>query len=223
MQVAIYTRCSTDETRQDIETQISECQRYCQAQGWTYKIFQEYETAYKDNNKRKIFEQLLDKLRMKEFNCLMVYMLDRFSRQTPTKVVSDLHKIVQAYGCRFISLKEGIDSNNEMWQILMMVFAWMSNNYSKMLSLRIREAIVSQKKKGEYTGGRPRKEIDINKVRDLYNQTKSLRKTAESYNQGRYKNNRISRYYVHQVIKSPVRKTILEIPALSPTQGINNL
>ncbi len=90
-----------------------------------------------------------------------------------------------------------------------------------MLSLRIREAVANQKRKSEYTGGRPKKEIDIEKVKELYNQTKSLRKTSESYNQGKYKNNRISRWYVQKVI-SPVRKAPPEILVPSPIQGVNN-
>jgi len=201
MKVAIYARCSTDESRQDTENQIKECQRYCQAQEWSYEVFQEYETAYKENGKRKIFEDLLDKLRRREFDCLMVYMLDRFSRQTPTKIVSDLHKIVEDRGCRFISLKEGIDSKNEMWQILMMVFAWMANNYSKMLGVRIKDAIANQKRKGEYTGGRPRKHIDTDRVKNLYKKTNSLRKVAAIYNQGLPRRNRISHLTVKRAVK----------------------
>ncbi len=176
--VAIYARCSTDESKQDVENQINACKRYCEVQGWPYEIFQEYESAYK-GNKRKVFEESLERIRIKEFNILMVYMLDRFSRETPTKIVSDLHRIVEEYKCRFISIKEGIDSNNDMWQIIMMIFAYMANNYSKMLGIRVREGIKHKKEIGKYKGGRPRKDIDIGKLKAVAKQgSLGLRKIA---------------------------------------------
>ncbi|MFA5090864.1 MAG: recombinase family protein [Candidatus Omnitrophota bacterium] len=199
--VVIYARCSTDESRQDVENQISICKRYCDSQGWAYQIFQEYESAYK-GNKRKAFEEVLERVRLKEFNILMVYMLDRFSRETPTKIVSDLHRIVEEYKCRFISVKEGIDSNNDMWQIVMMIFAYMANNYSKMLGIRVREGIKHKKEQGKYKGGRPRKEIDIDKLRRITKQGNlGLRKIAQEYNQELPKKDRISYGKVKRVLQ----------------------
>ena len=69
IRAAIYARCSTDESRQDVENQINICKRYCDSQGWPYQIFQEYESAYK-GNKRKVLDELLEKIRLKEFNIL---------------------------------------------------------------------------------------------------------------------------------------------------------
>ncbi len=205
IRIAIYARCSTDESRQDVENQINICKRYCEAQGWAYQIFQEYESAYK-GTRRKVFEEALEWIRLKEFNVLMVYMLDRFSRETPTKIVSDLHRIVEEYKCRFISVKEGIDSNNDMWQIIMMIFAYMANNYSKMLGIRVREGIKHKKEQGKYKGGRPRKatRVDVEEIRKIYVEIGSLRKTAERYNESRYKDNRISRTYVKRVLEGNI-------------------
>ena len=36
VKAAIYARCSTDESRQDVATQLSELRRYCEACGWAY-------------------------------------------------------------------------------------------------------------------------------------------------------------------------------------------
>lgn len=201
IKVAIYARCSTNESKQDVENQINICKRYCDSQNWAYQIFQEYESAYK-GNKRKVFEEALERIRLKEFNVLIVYMLDRFSRETPTKIVSDLHRIVEEYRCRFISVKESIDSNNDMWQIIMMIFAYMANNYSKMLGIRVREGIKHKKEQGKYKGGRPRKEIDIEKLRRIAKQSNlGLRKIAQEYNLNLPKKDRISYVYVKRVLQ----------------------
>ncbi|MEW6008858.1 MAG: recombinase family protein [Candidatus Omnitrophota bacterium] len=204
MKVAIYARCSTDESKQDVENQISICKRYCESQSWPYQIFQEYESAYK-GNKRKVFGELLEQIRVRQFNVLMVYMLDRFSRETPTKIVSDLHRIVEEYKCRFISVKEGIDSNNDMWQIIMMVFAYIANNYSKMLGIRVKEGIKYKKEIGKYKGGRPKKEIDLVRLKDIARQDGlSLRKIALRYNQNLSKKERISYVQVKRLLQKPL-------------------
>ena len=41
--VAIYARCSTDETRQTVDVQLVELRRYCEAFGWAYQEFSEYD------------------------------------------------------------------------------------------------------------------------------------------------------------------------------------
>ncbi len=203
MRIAIYARCSTSESRQDVENQISICRRFCDSQGWASEIFKEYESAYR-SKERKIFNQVLERIRLREFDGLVVYMLDRFSRETPTKTVSDLHKIVEQYGCRFISVKEGIDSQNDMWQIIMMVFAYMANNYSKMLGIRVKEGIARKKEKGEYSGGRPRKQIDQARLkRILKKKGLGLRRIAGEYNRDLPKSQQISYISVKRALQKP--------------------
>ncbi len=201
MRVAVYARCSTNESKQDVANQIDVCKRYCESQGWAYEIFQEYESAYK-TKRRKILDDVMERIRLREFNGLMVYMLDRFSRETPTKIVSDLHKIVENYGCRFISVKEGIDSHNDMWQIIMMVFAYMANNSSKMLGVRVKEGIARKKQKGQYKGGRPLKKIDESRLKRISRKGNlSLREIAKEYNEGLTKKQRISYVSVKRVLQ----------------------
>lgn len=201
VRVAIYARCSTNESRQDVENQTTICERYCKAHGWDYQTFQEYESAYRARS-RKIFEDVLERVRLREFDGLMVYMLDRFSRETPTKIVSDLHRIVEQDGCRFISIKENIDSQNEMWQIVMMIFAYMANNFSRMLGIRVREGIEHKKSKGEYRGGRPQKRIDTGRLKKVVkDRTLSLRQIAMAYNHSLPKKQQISYVSVKRLLQ----------------------
>ena len=197
---AIYARCSTNESRQDVNNQIDVCKRFCDSHQWESEIFCEYESAFRAK-KRPVFEDLLRKLQAREFDVLVVYMLDRFSRETPTKVVSDLHRIVEQYGCRFISIKEGIDSKNEMWQIVMMIFAYMANNFSKMLGVRVREGISRKKSQGQYKGGRPRKRIDAARLKRIAKKGLGLRRIAEEYNWGLPKKRRISYISVKRALQ----------------------
>jgi len=199
---AIYCRCSTTEEKQDVQSQVDACTKYCEAQNWTYQVFSEYESAFR-LKRRLVFEAMLERLRLKEFNVLLVYMLDRFSRQKPTQIVSDLHRITDMHGARFISLKESIDSEQPMWEILMMVFSFMAHSFSKTLGIRVREGIRLKKAKGEYHGGRPTKHVDTNRLMALVNGDKlSLRKLAAAYNAGLPKNQWLSHQKVRRLLPS---------------------
>jgi len=208
----IFVRVSTDEkdNKQDLTNQINICKKYAESNGWDYEIVEERTSAYNGKH-RKIYEKSLERIRLKEFNIVMVYMLDRWSRSTPTKVVSDLHKIVEDYGCRFISIKESIDSNNDMWQIIMMIFAYMANNYSKMLGVRVKEGIALKRKKNPKTHwGRPLVKTDADYIKILREKKRmSWKQIYNEINKDKPKKKVISiptirrRYASKRVVKSP--------------------
>ena len=77
MKALIYGRCSTDETRQDVEIQLKELRRYCEHQGWAYDETFEYGSGYK-GDQPKLFEKI-EKIKMGYYGVLLVYALDRFS------------------------------------------------------------------------------------------------------------------------------------------------
>lgn len=200
LKVLIYARCSTTDLRQDVGSQIDACKKYCDAQNWQYEILQEYESAYTDKP-RKIFNQALERIRLKEFSILMVFMLDRFSRQTPTKIVSDLHIVVEQYHCRFISIKENIDSATPMWELVMMLFGFMAHNFSRMLGIRVKAGIANKKSQGKYFGGRPRKKINLQKIKALRKQGFGLRSIAREYNKDLPKKQQVSYVSISKLLK----------------------
>jgi site-specific DNA recombinase len=180
MNAVIYARCSTDEDHQDVDKQIKECQRYCQAYAWPCEVVQEYVSGFKDV-KRPGFEAMLEAIRLKKYDALIVYDLSRFSRQEPYIANEELDRIVHRYGCRFISLADSIDSQDEIkWHIVRAIMVWQSHNYSKKLSESIKAGIRNKKDKGLYTGGRPKISLRINKydVLKAYNLTGSYRKAS---------------------------------------------
>ena len=72
-----------------------------------------------------------------------------------------------------------------MWEIVMMIFAYMANSYSKMLGIRVREGILAKKAKNQYHGGRPEKKVDTDRLNAILgNGRRSLRKLADDYNLG---------------------------------------
>jgi DNA invertase Pin-like site-specific DNA recombinase len=195
MKVALYARCSTNETRQDVEVQFSELRRYCAAYGWEATEFFEYDSGYK--GEQKVLRELLDRIRKKEFSVLMVHSLDRFSRQPPTKTEVWLAFIV-AEKCRFISLQEHLDSENEMmWFAMKGLWSYFAHLFSRKLSEKIRSTVRRNGVTKSYRGkkwGRPAVEIDRDLVLRLHESGRSIRAIAAEMN--------LSRSLVHSVLKS---------------------
>jgi len=201
-----YSRCSTTEKLQDTKLQEKELIRYCEAYGWSYDTVSEYSSGFKYDRQPKL-QEVLEKIRLKHYDVLIVSSMCRFSRQHPKKTNALLDLIVYNYGCRFLALQNGIDSDNELtWNCTKGMFVYFANIFSQNLSEKIRNGIESKKSKGKYLGGRPRKngKVNIPEVKRLYADTSSLRKTASLYNQTRYKDNRISYQYVRRVLSGAI-------------------
>ena len=181
----IYARCSTDESRQDTETQLGELRRYCTAFGWPFDEVSEYDSGFKGTQPK--LQALLEQIRRKEYDVLLVYSLDRFSRQAPSKVNRLLDAIVERDGCRFISRQEGIDSENELvWNAIRPLFSWFAFVYSRNLSEKIKAGIRTKREKGVYRGGRPAKQIDAERLKTLRLSDNGYgwRRLTQAYNQG---------------------------------------
>jgi len=94
----IYIRVSTDE--QDPKNQLADCIKYCKEKGW--EILRIYEdkgiSAYKENVRRPQFEQMLEDAKKREFQHIVVFDLDRFSRQEEIKVLEQIKTLRMLYG-----------------------------------------------------------------------------------------------------------------------------
>jgi site-specific DNA recombinase len=212
MKAVLYSRCSTDEIKQDVEVQLKELRRYAEAYGWECEEVAEYGSGYKGEQPK--LKEVLERIRKKEFNVILVYSMDRFSREHPKKVNALLDVIVYTYGCRFIAIQQSIDSDNEMvWNVIKPLFTYFANVFSKNLSDKVSKGIARKKEKGEYGGGRPEKKADLKLLKQLYDQTGSLRKAAELYNlQQQTKKGKIS--YV--TASSLLKKHSDTLPSITP-------
>jgi len=76
MKAIIVNRCSTDETKQDVELQTKPCVEYCQKQNWDYNV-----VAYYGSASKKIpdeLEKVLDAITRREYQAIIVFSMDRF-------------------------------------------------------------------------------------------------------------------------------------------------
>ena len=207
MKVLIYARCSTDEAHQDVEVQLKELRRYCEHQDWSYDEVSEYGSGYKGDQPK--LKDKIEQIKLGHYQIMLVWSMDRFSREHPRKVDDLLNQIVYDYKCRFIAKADDIDSQNEIkWHIMRHMLTYFANVFSRKLSERVKGGIARAKEKGTYNGGRPSKKdrVDIAELKEIYANTNSFRKAADLYNITRYGANRISRTYVSRVICKDIKK-----------------
>ena len=199
MRAILYARCSTDELKQDVEVQLKELRRYCDAYGWQYDEVYEYCSGYKGDQPR--LAEIIEKIRLKHYDVMLVHSIDRFSREHPSKTDETLNRIVHLYKCRFISLAEGIDSEDEVkWHIVRHLFTYFANMFSRNLSIKVKNGIKNKKDKGLYSGGRPKKNIDHTRLLDIIRTGLSVRKATEVYNSGLPKKSWISKSKMAQAL-----------------------
>ena len=214
VRAVIYARCSTDESRQDTENQLRELRRYCEAFGWTFDEVSEYDSGFKGTQPK--LQAVLERIRHKEYDVLVVFSLDRFSRQHPSKVNALLDRLVYQYNCRFVSVQEALDSQDEVkWHIVRPLFAYFANVFSRNLSEKIKLGIKTKREKGIYRGGRPRKAVDPDRLKALLltRDGDGWRKLAQRYNEGLRSDQQVSFSLLRKVVQQ------LQFANQQPTNG----
>lgn len=107
----IYNRVST--TEQNPELQIKECEDFCKSKGWeVIDILQEQASAFKDETKREKFNQMIKRAKKGEFDHIVVWNMDRFSRQPEEEVLKLVKKLNLLYGVDINSV------NGDLWSEL---------------------------------------------------------------------------------------------------------
>lgn len=101
---AIYCRVSTQD--QTLEQQKAPLIKYCQEQGWEYDIFEEKISGAKDS--RPQLGLMMDRIRSRAYNKVLVYKLDRLGRS-----LKHLLQLVEEFNnkdVQFICLNPSVDT-----------------------------------------------------------------------------------------------------------------
>jgi len=154
MRAIIYARCSTDEKKQDVDVQLKKLSEYCNERGYNFDEKSEYDTGSKHIPQE--LRNIMELIGNGYYNLFIVFDLSRFSRLHPRTSTKMMDWIVE-HKCRFLSLQENLDSDNEMlWHTIRYYFNYFAWLYSKNLSEKVKQGIANKKEKGLYKGGRPK-------------------------------------------------------------------
>ena len=148
----IYARYSSDnQTEQSIEGQLRVCEEY--ARSHDILILDTYidRAMTGTNDNRADFQRMIKDSAKQEWNYVLVYKLDRFSRD---KYATAIHKkTLKDNGVKLISATEHIPDTPEgiIFESMLEGYA---EYYSAELSQKVRRGMNETRQKGHYTGGK---------------------------------------------------------------------
>jgi DNA invertase Pin-like site-specific DNA recombinase len=150
MKVAIYVRVSRIDLNP--ENQLVELEKYAKAMNWEYKVFEEKESTRKT---RPIKKEVFDRACKKEFDCILIYKLDRWARSLQ-ELINDF-TILQNNKVEFRSIGENIVLNQDPRNMLMIHMLGAFAEFERaMIRERTMSGLARARAEGRI-GGRPRK------------------------------------------------------------------
>ena len=143
----IYARVSTGE--QNVDNQIKELKIMQNLQN--YMLIGTYiDTVSGGSANRPEFQRMLDDARLRKFDVILVWSLDRFSREGINNTLSYL-KHLKNHGVGLKSLKEPwMDtSDTGMGELLIAIFSWVAAQERKRISERTKAGLVGKTNVGK--------------------------------------------------------------------------
>ncbi len=192
IRIAIYCRVSTRDKGQDPENQFKQLREFAKAQGW--QIVREFiDQASAKNSDRIEFKKMLEAASRHEFDLILFWSLDRFSREGALATLQHLQRLTD-YGVGFRSFTEAyLDSCGMFREAVISILAVIAKQERLRLSERTLAGIrryredfeqgkigrSKQSKSGKNLPiGRPKVIFDRQKVQELRKNGLSLRQIA---------------------------------------------
>lgn len=156
MKVAIYCRVSDkDQTNLNQEIRLKE---YADKNGWQYTIFHEVESSRKT---RPIKAKVLDMLRKRQFDAVLIFKFDRWARST-LELVSEMQELTDK-GIGFISFYENLDLTTPTGRMHFTIIAAFAEFEREMIRVRTMEGLNRAKAQGKKLGRPTKLDIQLRK------------------------------------------------------------
>jgi DNA invertase Pin-like site-specific DNA recombinase len=154
MRVAIYARVSTG--KQDTENQAAQLREFASGQGWDVVAeFTDVVSGMKDERQRPQFKRMFESASRREFDLVLFWALDRFSREGVLPTLHHLQRL-DGYGVAWRSFTEQyLDSTGVFKDAVISIMATIARQENIRRSERIRAGLARTKAQGTKLG-RPR-------------------------------------------------------------------
>ena len=178
MRAAIYVRVSTADQTNTI--QIRELKEYVERRGWSVAgVYQDQMSGAKAS--RPGLDQLMADARLRKFDAVLVWKLERFGRSL-VHCVGAIQEL-QALGIRFIAASQGLDTDesNPASKLLLHILAAVAQFERELIHERVSAGMKAAKTHGTKTGnaiGRPRRIFNRDEVVRLRETGLSIEKIA---------------------------------------------
>ena len=138
--------------------------------------------AYKDNGvsgtneTRPALNDLMNDAKKRKFDMVLVWRFDRFARSTK-HLVTALYEF-RNLGIDFVSYQENIDTSSPLGEAIFTIISAMSKLERDIIAERVKGGLRKAKANGKRLG-RPKSDVDTDKVIEYRKQNKSIRQIAK--------------------------------------------
>ena len=181
MNAALYARVSTKDKGQDVSNQLRQLREFCRKQGW--EIVAEYiDRASGKHSDRERFQAMFAAASRREFDLVLFWSLDRFSREGTVETLQHLQRLT-SYGVAWRSFTEQyLDSTGIFKDAVIGILAAVAKQERVRLSERVLAGLERAKAQGR-VGGRPKvereRDKDAKRIRKMRDEGQSYREIAE--------------------------------------------
>jgi DNA invertase Pin-like site-specific DNA recombinase len=177
-QVVLYGRVSTKDRGQDVENQLTQLREFCQRQCW--KVTHEYiDQASAKTSKRPQFQVMLAAASRREFDLVLFWSLDRFSREGLPETLQHLQQL-SSYGVEWRSFTEQyLDSCGMFKDAVLSILATIAKQERIRISERTVAGLERARRQGKRLGRKPVR-VDPSRVTELRAAGKSFSEIASA-------------------------------------------
>ena len=179
MRAAIYHRPERTASEEETGKQLHDLEEWCGRRG--FEISQKYvEKASGDGRQRPVFVQMMKDATKGKFDVLAVWSFKNFRRFAGVKDVKYISHLKEL-GVRFVSYQEPFfDTTSNYSELLVPMFNWIATEEAKTISERTKTGLEKARREGSIIG-RPKTQLDEQKIVELRKQGKSLRELSETF------------------------------------------
>lgn len=153
MRCFVYCRVSSEEQATDnnysLENQERRADDLIAAKGWRIAKARKDVASGKSAN-REGYRELLDSIKNETIDCVVVYRLDRLSRNV--RDIYDFLDLIARYNVAFISLSEGFDTTTAMGRAMLGVAAVFAQLTREMIAENVKDGLMRRAQAGLYLG-----------------------------------------------------------------------
>ena len=175
MRIGIYARVSTD--KQETANQVDQLREFAGKQGW--QIVFEFVDVVSGSGKlkRPQFEKMMQAASRREFDLLLFWKLDRFSREGVRKTLQYLTQL-DSWGVSWRSFQEPwFDSCGPFKDAVISIMATLASQERIGISERTKAGLARAVKAGSVLGRRPVR-VNLDRARELQREGEGLRGIA---------------------------------------------
>ena len=175
--VALYGRVSTKDKGQEVQNQLRQLREFAAHSGWTLLAeYIDYESG--KSSDREQFQAMFDAASKRQFDVLLFWSLDRFSREGVLPTLQHLQRLT-TYGIGYRSYTEQyFDSCGIFRDAVIAIIATVAKQERIRISERVRAGLSTARNKGKRLG-RPKVFVSRARIESLRHDGLSWREIAQ--------------------------------------------